>query len=113
MTFAFNSITVLLIYIELLRYFLRDHLPILKSTKFDGFFKAFCDAREKKPDAFIMTHILLLMGCALPVTSQFITMSGGFHDRHWTIVSFTGLVFVGIGDTAVRELLELFVNDCF
>jgi hypothetical protein len=75
--FAFNSITVLLLYLELARYFLKEKVPIVKQV-FDNYFKAFCDEREKSPNAFIITHILLLMGyflilyiyrCALPVTA--------------------------------------------
>ena len=59
--FAFNSITVLLLHLELARYFLRDDVPMIKQA-FDGYFKAFCDEREKSPNAFIITHVLLLMG---------------------------------------------------
>ena len=59
--FAFNSITVLLLYLELGRYFLKDHVPPVKHI-FDSYFKGFCDKREKSPNAFIITHILLLMG---------------------------------------------------
>jgi hypothetical protein len=61
MTFAFNSISVLLIYVELARYYLKDHSSIIKGM-FEGFFKRFCDEREKGSDAFIVTHIMLLMG---------------------------------------------------
>jgi hypothetical protein len=61
MVFAFNCVTVLLIYMELARYFLKDKVSIV-SQIFDSYFKSFCDEREKAPDAFIVTHILLLMG---------------------------------------------------
>ena len=61
MVFAFNCVTVLLIYMEFARYFLKDKVPIV-SQIFDSYFKSFCDEREKDPDAFIVTHILLLMG---------------------------------------------------
>lgn len=61
MVFAFNCVSVLMIYIELSRYFLKDHIELIK-TVFDSYFKTFCDEREKSPDAFIITHILLLLG---------------------------------------------------
>ena len=59
--FAFNCVTVLLIYMELARYFLKDKVGYV-SRIFDNYFKSYCDEREKAPDAFIITHILLLMG---------------------------------------------------
>jgi hypothetical protein len=61
MVFAFNCVSVFLIYLELSRYFLKDHVPLIKGF-FDDYFKSFCDERERAPDAFIVTHILLLMG---------------------------------------------------
>ena len=61
MVFAFNSLTIILIYVELGRYALRDKVPLVNKL-FDGFFKGFCDEREKNERAFIITHILLLMG---------------------------------------------------
>ncbi len=61
MVFAFNCVGVLLIYMELARYFLKDHVPFIKNI-FDDYFKSFCDEREKSPNAFIITHILLLIG---------------------------------------------------
>ena len=108
MTFAFNSITVLLMYMELARYFLKDHVPFVKSI-FDTYFKSFCDEREKSPNSFIITHILLLMGCALPVTTQFIIMGGGFVDSNWRVISMAGLVYLGIGDTVVSISYRCFV----
>jgi hypothetical protein len=101
MTFAFNCVTVALLYLEFARYFLKDHVPSIKSL-FDGYFKSFCDERERKADAFIITHILLLMGCALPVQIMFIITQGGFVDKHWKFISMCGLVYLGIGDTTVR-----------
>ena len=41
--------------------------------------------------------------CALPVTSQYIVMRGGFVDKHWAVLSTSGLIYLGIGDTAVTE----------
>jgi len=61
MVFAFNSLTVVLLYLEFGRYFLRDKIPAVNQL-FDGFFKSFCDEREKNERAFIITHVLLLMG---------------------------------------------------
>ena len=61
MVFAFNCVSVLLIYMELARYFLKDHISLIKNI-FDDYFKSFCDEREKSSNAFIITHILLLTG---------------------------------------------------
>ena len=61
MVFAFNCVTVLLILIELTRYFFKDEVPYIKTT-FENYFKSYCDAREKAPDALIVTHIFLLIG---------------------------------------------------
>ncbi len=57
MVFAFNCVSVLLIYVELARY----QYPSAKSIV-DKFFKGFCDEREKGDQAFVVTHIFLLMG---------------------------------------------------
>ena len=101
MVFAFNCFSVGMLYVELGRYFLKDHMPQIK-TIFDQYFKSFCDAREQSKDAFIITHILLLMGCALPPTVLYMIAQGGFMDWHWKFLSFQGLIYLGIGDTAVR-----------
>ena len=61
MVFAFNCVTVLMILIELTRYFFKDEEPFIKRT-FETYFKSFCDEREKAPDALIVTHIFLLIG---------------------------------------------------
>jgi aspartate ammonia-lyase len=49
-------------YLEFGRYFLKDNVPMVVGALFDHFFKSFCDEREKNERAFIITHILLLMG---------------------------------------------------
>ena len=61
MVFAFNCVTVLLLILELARYFMSDDATFVK-TGINQFFKNYCDEREKAPNAFIITHILLLMG---------------------------------------------------
>jgi len=88
-----------MIYIELLRYFFRDSQSI-KNT-FDVYFKSYCDSREKEPNALIVTHIFLLIGCALPPTLSFIILNGGFMNKIFELFALSGLVFLGIGDTTV------------
>lgn len=61
MVFAFNCVTVLLLLLELTRFFLKDTVPLVRNT-LEKFFKNYCDQREKGPNALIITHILLLMG---------------------------------------------------
>jgi len=92
--FAFNCVSVLLIYIELLRYN-GNILPQEVSL----WFKRNSTGRERMADTMICTHIYLLMGCALPVTSTFILLSGGIYTSEWTVYSLAGIVFIGIGDS--------------
>lgn len=106
MVFAFNCFSVGMLYVELARYFLKDHIPQIRVV-FDQYFKSFCDAREQNKDAFIITHILLLMGCAMPPTIMFMIVRGGFLDGHWRFLSLAGLVYLGIGDTAVSNSVYL------
>ena len=61
MVFQFNISSVAFIYVELARYFLRNDVAFIRNV-IDLFFKKYCDQREKGADAFIITHILLLMG---------------------------------------------------
>jgi hypothetical protein len=44
------------------------------------------------------------MGSALPPTIMYMMARGGFIEANWKFLSFTGLVYLGIGDTAVRNL---------
>ena len=61
MVFAFNCITVILIAIELMRYFLKNEIPAVK-IYVDSYFTSYVDIREKAPGALIVSHILLLLG---------------------------------------------------
>jgi hypothetical protein len=60
MVFAFNCVTVALIFLELLRF--GGFLP----SGVTKLFKSLSDGREKAEATMITTHIYLLMGCALP-----------------------------------------------
>jgi dolichol kinase len=59
-------------------------------------------------DTMIVTHIYLLMGCALPVTATYILLSGSVFPSDWTIWSLAGVVFLGIGDSAAAILGKKF-----
>jgi dolichol kinase len=47
----------------------------------------------------IVTHIFLLVGCSFPVIANFIVLSGGFQNKVFLIFSYSGLAFLGVGDT--------------
>ena len=47
-----------------------------------------------------MTHIYLLMGCALPPTLSFIMFDGGLLTNEWTTIILSGVLFLGVGDVA-------------
>ena len=94
---AMNSVTVALIGIELLR-----HNGAMSKGVSD-WFKSFCEDRERIPDVMIVTHIYLLMGCALPVSITYILLSGSLFPSEWTLYSLSGVVFLGIGDSCVSK----------
>eukprot|EP00347_Sterkiella_histriomuscorum_P023226 403335466 len=101
MTFAFNCVSVLLILIEMIRYFMKKKNEkglILNSL--DSYFKAFTDQREQQPNQLIVTHILLLMGCAMPNTIYFTILNGGFQNKYTQLVTVSSILFLGVGDTA-------------
>lgn len=93
MVFAFNCVTVALIYLETFR-----HAGFLPKPVSD-WFKRFSEGREHLPQNIIMTHIYLLMGCAFSFTASYCLMQGGQFDKHWTVWSLSGIVFLGVGDT--------------
>lgn len=101
MVFAFNCVTVFMILIELVRYFFKEDVPFIKNT-FETYFKSFCDSREQAPHALIITHIFLLIGCSLPVNITFIFTNGGFFNEYWLLLSLSGIVFLGVGDSFVK-----------
>jgi len=51
-------------------------------------------------DGLVVTHIYLLMGCALPSTLSFTLFSGGLFNSEFTILSCAGAIFLGIGDVS-------------
>ncbi len=46
----------------------------------------------------IVSHIYLLIGCALPLTLSFILFGGGLLNSEFTTISLSGVIFLGIGD---------------
>jgi hypothetical protein len=70
MVFAFNCVSVALIFLEALRF--GGMLP----QNFSRWFKEMSDGREKEPNTLIVTHIYLLMGCAFPLCAAFIVTGG-------------------------------------
>ena len=93
MVFAFNSVSVWLIMIEQIRQY-------FKPKTLHTFFTSFCDERELKQDSPIVTHLYLLIGCGLPITVSFIIFGGGFFNGEFATLSFSGLIFLGVGDVA-------------
>jgi dolichol kinase len=91
--FAFNSITAILVMIEQARFY-------LKIKALDNYFMFFADSRETKKGSLIVTHIYLLIGCALPPTMSFILFDGGLFTNEFTTIGLSGVVFLGIGDVA-------------
>ena len=87
MIFAFNSVSVLLIMIEMTR-------KSLGISTLDKYFKAYCvHEREKEDNGVITTHIELLMGCALAPTLSFIILDGGFFNSEFASFNFSGIMF--------------------
>ena len=64
----------------------------------DGYFRAYTTSKREL-EYNIVTHIYLLMGIALPPTISFIILDGGFFNGEFTIFAFSGLVFLGVGDS--------------
>lgn len=97
---AFNVVIVLMMMLEALRYYRViagvGGLP----TEFDIWLKSFCSDHEEKSGTLVTTHILLLMGCAYPFLQTYILLDGSNFPDNWVIWSLSGLVFVGIGDSA-------------
>ena len=91
MVFAFNAVSVWLIMIEQTR---QHYKPRFLQT----FFTSFCDEREQKKDGPIVTHLYLLLGCGLPITISFIIFGGGFFNGEFATLSFSGVIFLGVGD---------------
>ncbi len=84
--FAFNAVTVWLIMIEQAR----PYLP-----KLQQYFAHYTDDRETD---LVVTHIYLLFGCAMPVTLSFIIFNGGLFSPEFTVIAFSGIIFLGVGD---------------
>jgi dolichol kinase len=91
MIFAFNCVSVFLIMIEMARYSFETDI-------LNKYFKTYC-THEREKTGLIVSHIQLLMGIAFAPTVSFIILDGGFLNSDFAIFSFTGLVFLAIGDT--------------
>lgn len=48
-------------------------------------------------------NVIKVYSCGIPVTTQFISMNGGFVDKDWMVLSLSTLVYLGIGDTIVSR----------
>jgi len=51
-------------------------------------------------DSLIVTHIYLMLGCALPLTLSFILFDGGLFNGEFVTVALSGVIFLGIGDVS-------------
>jgi len=71
-----------------------------KLKRLNDFFISFCDERELNPDEPIVTHLYLLLGCGLPITVSFIIFDGGFFNEEFSTLTFSGVIFLGVGDVA-------------
>jgi len=71
-----------------------------KPKSLHNFFTSFCDERELKQDVPIVTHLYLLLGCGIPITISFIIFAGGFFNGEFSTLSFSGVIFLGVGDVA-------------
>jgi len=48
------------------------------------------------------------MGCALPLTLQYIITGGGFQNKVLTLFGLSGLMFIGIGDTCASVFGKMY-----
>lgn len=97
--FAFNCVSVFLIFIEIIRWG-EGIFPQRMTT----WFKQFCNGRERMAETMILTHIYLLMGCGFPLTASYILLSGGVFPNEWVIWSLAGVIVLGVGDSAAAIL---------
>ena len=55
-------------------------------------------------ETMILTHIYLLMGCGFPLAASYILLSGGIFPSEWVIWSLSGVIVLGVGDSAAAIL---------
>ena len=91
-----NMVTVLFIYIEIARFVCQDN-PIGKGL--NNAFMRFVDHRELSSSKLLLTHLYLLIGLGIPTNLTFILLDGGFPDGEMAVFAFSGVVFLGVGDT--------------
>jgi dolichol kinase len=99
---AFNTVSVLLIVLEVLRH--HKYLP----ASISKWFKELSNGRERLPETMIVTHIYLLMGCAFAPTCTYILLSGSVFTPEWALWSLSSLVFLGVGDTMAAVLGKMY-----
>jgi len=89
--FCYSCSLLVLLLVETFRY--SKSFPI--GSSIDEFMKSFAD--EKDQGELILTHIYLLLGCALPLWLNADSRSGSF-------APYAGLLIVGIGDAAASVI---------
>lgn len=68
----------------------------------------FTDYREFSQKKLLLTHLYLLIGLGIPTNLTFIILNGGFPDGEMTIFAYSGVVFLGVGDTSAAFFGKVF-----
>jgi len=93
---AQNLVTVLMIYIELIRF---ANLNNAIGDSLTRAFSRFADEREQAEKRLLLTHLYLLVGLGMATNLTFILLNGGFPDGEMTIFAYSGVAFLGVLDT--------------
>ena len=97
---AFGVALCIFIVIEYIRVYLPDMHPLIGNVS--KFYANFIDSREN-PSQFLLSHIYLLVGIALPVWLDSVQNSYHHHHHHHhsisTILPHLGWISIGIGDS--------------
>lgn len=91
-----NWVTVFFIYIELVRF---SSQGTSVGDMVNAGFTRFTDEREFSKTRLLLTHLYLLIGLGLPTNLTYIILDGGFPDGEMAVFAFSGVIFLGIGDT--------------
>jgi len=100
MVFAFNSVTCLMILLEIARY-------TYQFSFMNAFLHPFLDKREDT-SRLIVTYVTLLLGCTIPPLTLFITVDGGFFNTVFAKYALSGVIVLGFGDTFASILGKAF-----
>ena len=95
LVFAFNCVTVLFIFIELVRY---SNQGSAVGDYLNACFIKFADSREQM-NQLMLTHLYLMMGCSIPTCITFIILDGGFMNGELAVFAYSGVLFLGVGDS--------------